>query len=158
MSNVLSTVVVTFASGADATVSVESDPVNNVQDSGTTQLTVYDYIVAYTNGSISLKEYLSHIQGTATTTEEKSIFTQDDEYYFLVHFSSGMGNLSLSSSAGDITYLGTTIQDREQTLDFIELDSVDNKPSLSYKPNGPLDETWYGNKGTGLTTNNSDLL
>lgn len=88
---------------------------------------------------------------------EKTSFAPGDVYHFLTKV---VGNVRISRIAathGDISSLGSVSRNRTNDLLFVELNSTDNKPSLSYSPTALISTEWIGNVGGALQINSSDL-
>lgn len=154
MSNILATIVVKYAGNSTSNFAVESDPELNILDPDEEPVTIYEYSVMYARGDIDLQQYLGYLTGEADS-EVKTTFVDGDEYYFLVHNTGTTGTIKkVTASAGDITSYGEVEQDRSDVLDFIEPESTDNKPSVSYRKNGAVEvDYWVGNEGVGVYVN-----
>ncbi len=89
------------------------------------------------------------VRNVDSTGEAKSSFTEDDDFFFLLNFDRTKVKINkVLSSDGQVFPQGPVSQRREHGLDFLEINSLDYKPSVSYKPNSPLSIRWVGrNKG-----------
>jgi hypothetical protein len=126
MSDILTTVVVTFGDDVDSdSVSVlcEADDTRNLDDDG----------------------------------EVLSTFTEETPYYFLTHVIGDATISKIAVSAGSVFDQGSEPQSRQQVLDFVEIDSDDYNPSVSYQPYGSLTKEWIGNVGSGMSVDSDTL-
>lgn len=90
----------------------------------------------------------------------KTSFTEDDDYYFLVAYDRTKIRINdMRSSSGQVFKIKSAEnQTREQVLDFIEVLSTDNKPSLSYAPAAnPVVSRWVGYTGGAVSFDNTGL-
>jgi len=92
-------------------------------------------------------EILDTVTDSDGKVVEKTSFAPGDPYHFLTKCSNGIYIAKILVTAGDITALGSVTRTRENDLVFTEINSADNKPSISYVPSGNLSPVWYGNVG-----------
>jgi hypothetical protein len=88
--------------------------------------------------------------------KEKTSFEPGEDYYFLVKCVGKARVTRIECTHGSIVSLGVVPLIRTNDLLFVEYNSKDNKPSLSYPPNGSVSAEWIGNVGGSLKVDSSD--
>ena len=91
---------------------------------------------------VELDETLNVVDG-----EVVSNFLPGDDCYLLTKCSDNVQMTRIESTWGQVTSLGSVSRTKTDDLLFVELNSVDNKPSLSYTPSGGVSAQWIGNVG-----------
>lgn len=109
------------------------------------------------NCQVEHDEIRDTVKDSDGNTVEKTSFEPGDVYHFLVKCSSKLRVKKILSTAGSVTALGGVSRERENDLLFVELNSKDNKPSLSYVPSGTVTPEWIGNVGGALVVDKTDL-
>ena len=97
-----------------------------------------------------------------TDGTEKTSFAPGDPYYFLIYHRGAVRITHVRAEAGSLSSFGTVSRPRTDTVSFPELNMTENKPVLSYVPNGGLSQDWRTslvptfNVGSGLNMDGAD--
>ena len=100
---------------------------------------------------VELDETLNTIDG-----EEISSFPPGHTCYFLTKCSDNVEITNIKSTWGQVNTLGNVTRTKEDELLFVELNSEENRPSLSYIPSSGISAQWIGNRGGSLIRNTVD--
>ena len=94
---------------------------------------------------VELDDELNVVDGEVVTS-----FEPGDDCFFLTKCSSNVRITRIESTWGQINTIGAVSRSRTDDLLFVELNSLENKPSISYEPSGGISPQWIGNTGGAL--------
>lgn len=88
---------------------------------------------------------------------EKTSFIIGDNAYILAKPADDVRITRVVSTCGDISSFGMVSRDREMEALFVEYNSENSKPTLSYKSSGGISVDWVGNVGGSIKYDLDDL-
>lgn len=85
--------------------------------------------------------------------EGETTFQPGEPCYFLIKHSDTVRVNSVKATNGECFKQGTVVRTKEDNALFVELNSKNYKPSISYSPDSAPSAIWYGNQGGAISAN-----